>query len=62
MGPAIAASKKHEVKNFPWNWTAFVMKPQEGIGKPFGPLRRGPYHSSTCHWSIRQSKTSNPSW
>jgi hypothetical protein len=40
MGPATAACKTHNVKSFPWNWTAFVMKPQEGIGKPFAPLRR----------------------
>jgi hypothetical protein len=35
MGPATAACKKREVKSFLWNWTAFMMKPQEGMGKLF---------------------------
>ncbi len=29
-------------QNLAWNWTAFMMKPQQGMGKPFSPLRRGP--------------------
>ncbi len=39
--PATAACKKLEVNILPWNWTVSVMKPQEGIGFPFAPLRRG---------------------
>ncbi len=40
MGPATVACKKRQVKSFPWNCTAFVMKPKEGMGKVFPPLRR----------------------
>jgi hypothetical protein len=42
MGPATAACKKLDVKSLPWNFTVFLMKPQEGIGCPSAPLRRGP--------------------
>jgi hypothetical protein len=42
MGPATAACKKLDVKSLPWNCTVFLMKPQEGIGCPSAPLRRGP--------------------
>jgi hypothetical protein len=31
-----------EVIILPWNWTVLVMKAQEVICFPFGPLRRGP--------------------
>jgi hypothetical protein len=41
MGPATAACKKLDVKSLPWNCTVFLMKPQEGIGCPSAPLRRG---------------------
>jgi hypothetical protein len=42
MGPATAACKKLDVKSLPWNCTVFRLKPQEGIGCPSAPLRRGP--------------------
>jgi hypothetical protein len=42
MGPATAACRKLNVKSLPWNCTVFLMKPQEGIGCPSAPLRRGP--------------------
>jgi hypothetical protein len=42
MGPSTAACKKLDVKSLPWNCTVFLMKPQEGIGCPSAPLRRGP--------------------
>jgi sugar lactone lactonase YvrE len=42
MGPATAACKKLKLKSLSWNWTVFVMNPQDGIGNPFAPLRRGP--------------------
>jgi hypothetical protein len=42
MGPATVACKKLDVKSLPWNCTVFLMKPQEGIGCPSDPLRRGP--------------------
>ncbi len=41
MGSATAACKKLDVKSLPWNCTVFLMKPQEGIGCPSAPLRRG---------------------
>jgi hypothetical protein len=41
MGLATAACKKLDVKSLPWNSTVFLMKPQEGIGCPSAPLRRG---------------------
>jgi hypothetical protein len=46
MDPATSARKKKKkkfvVKSLLWNRPAFVMKPQEGMGNPFAPLRRGP--------------------
>ncbi len=42
MGPATVACRKLDVKIFLWNCTVFWMKPQEGIGCPSAPLRRGP--------------------
>ncbi len=42
MGPATAACRKVAVESLPWNCTVFWMKPQEGIGCPSVPLRRGP--------------------
>jgi hypothetical protein len=41
-GATAVLCKKHEMESFPWNQTAFVMKPQEGMDKPFAPLRREP--------------------
>jgi hypothetical protein len=41
MGPATAACKKLAVKSLPWNCTVFLMKPQQGIGCPSAPLKRG---------------------
>jgi hypothetical protein len=41
MGPATAACKKLDVKSLPWNWTDFLMKPQEGIGCPICPFEEG---------------------
>jgi hypothetical protein len=34
--------KMGPVKSLPWNCAGFLMKPQEGIGCPSAPLRRGP--------------------
>ncbi len=42
MGPATAAYRKVDVKSLPWNCTVFLIKPQEGMGCPSAPLRRGP--------------------
>jgi hypothetical protein len=42
MGPATAACKNLDVKSLPWNCTVFLMEPQEGIGCPSAPLRKGP--------------------
>ncbi len=42
MGPATVACRKVDVKNLPWNCTVFLIKPQEGMGWPSAPLRRGP--------------------
>jgi hypothetical protein len=42
MGPATAACKKTGSKSLPWNLRVFVMNPQDGIGNPFAPWRRGP--------------------
>jgi hypothetical protein len=41
MGPATAACRKVDVKSLPWNCTGFLIKPQEGMGCPSAPLRRG---------------------
>ncbi len=42
MGQATAACKKLNVKNLPRNYTVFLMNPQERIGCPSAPFRRGP--------------------
>jgi hypothetical protein len=42
MGPSTVACKKLTVNSLPRNWTVFEIKPQEGIGWPSAPLRRGP--------------------
>jgi hypothetical protein len=42
MGPATVACRKVAVKSLPLNCTVFLMRPQEGIGCPSAPLRRGP--------------------
>jgi hypothetical protein len=41
-GTSHSSLQKLDVKSFPWNCTVFLMKPQEGIGYPSAPLRRGP--------------------
>jgi hypothetical protein len=42
MGPATVACRKVYVKSLPWNCTVFWIKPQEWMGWPSAPLRRGP--------------------
>ncbi len=42
MGPATAACRKVDLKSLPSNCTVFQIKPQEGMGWPSAPLRRGP--------------------
>ncbi len=37
-------------QNLAWNWMAFMMKPQQGMGKPFAPLRRGPNGLLMAMW------------
>jgi hypothetical protein len=75
MGPATTACRKVDIKSFLWNCTVFLIKPQEGMGCPSAPLRRGPdglefwlqgtllkvapESPNTCHWSIRQFKKSS---
>ncbi len=42
MRLAAAACRKVDVKSLPWNCTVLLIKPQEGMGCPSAPLRRGP--------------------
>ncbi len=42
LGQATATCKKLKVKSLPWNFSVFVMNPQEGIRNPFALLRSGP--------------------
>jgi hypothetical protein len=54
--------QKLELKRLLWNWMAYMMKPQEGMSKPFAPLEMGTRwlivgffsHNAQCCSSVNQ--------